>query len=274
MFVFFIRIILKKTNGTVKMEMVVHETPLYNDGRPTAFFRDYIFNTVLATNQRWEENICREIAKNIRNDTDFLDIGANIGLVTLGVAELLKENQHKEYFPPKQVRTFHCVECSIRNINLLKYNTKHLENVQIYPFALSDTFHMANMSENATNTGCDHISLRVEPGKNTNITYDNYTEFSQQNVKTWVPCLTLDMIRHLFTNRVSVVKLDVEGFEYFVLAGGAEWFKEHQPVLIVEIFEQNRSRVFDLLAEYGYDSARRIGNEDYLFTIGGTIGSP
>ena len=222
------------------------------------FFNDYIYKKVVETNEIWEKEICREIVKHLVNDTDFLDIGANIGLTTLGVAKLLNHTE-------KRVRMFHCVECSFRNIVLLRNNTGHLENVCIYPFALSDKTHVANMSENAYNTGCDHISLTIEPDKKTELLYENYSDRCRINTLYFIPCMALDELRHLFTNRVSVVKIDVEGFEYFVLAGGLEWFREHKPVVIIEVFEKNRQKVFSLLADYGYTNNKHLGNEDYLF---------
>ena len=244
--------------------IISHHSTLYDDpGRNLLFFDDYIYKRVVETGQIWEENICREIVKHIVSDTDFLDIGANIGLTTLGVAKLLRNGLKSA--TEKQVRTFHCVECSFRNIHLLRHNTGHLENVCIYPFALSHKTHVANMSENPYNTGCDHISLTIEPDKKTELLYENYSDRSLRDTRYFIPCMALDNLRHLFTNRVSVVKIDVEGFEYFILAGGLEWFREHKPVVIIEVFEKNRQQVFSLLADYGYTLNTHLGNDDYLF---------
>jgi FkbM family methyltransferase len=245
------------------MEIMLYRSTLYNDNEKSLlFFNDYIYKNIVETNQIWEENICREIVKHILFDTDFLDLGANIGLITLGVFKLLKETG-------KQIRTFHCVECSLRNIQLLRHNTGHLENVCIYPFALSNKTQVANMSESAFNTGCDHISLCIEPDKKTEFIYENYSDRCHKNPRIFIPCMTLDNIRHLFTNRVSVVKIDVEGFEYFILAGGLEWFREHKPAIILEVFDRNKQQVFSLLSDYGYTMNKYLGKEDYLFLYSG-----
>ncbi len=60
---------------------------------------------------------------------------------------------------------------------------------------------------------------------------------------------------------VNAVKIDVEGFEYFVLKGGAKIFSKDTPALFMEInydfLKDNHmapADVFELLYGYGYNT--------------------
>ena len=43
-------------------------------------YNDYIMNYVQQKNKLWEEKLCNLIVDNIKNNSEFIDIGANIGL--------------------------------------------------------------------------------------------------------------------------------------------------------------------------------------------------
>jgi hypothetical protein len=61
-------------------------------------------------------------------------------------------------------------------------------------------------------------------------------------------------------NRISLIKIDVEGWEKFVILGGVEHFKRPEsPVLIIEFVDQNTinagytcQELYQLLVSFGY----------------------
>ena len=69
---------------------------------------------------------------------------------------------------------------------------------------------------------------------------------------------------HQFNN-ISVIKIDVEGYEYYVLNGAKDIINKYSPTLIVEIGLDNIDRVLDLLNEMGYIISEVLSNENYVF---------
>ena len=76
--------------------------------------------------------------------------------------------------------------------------------------------------------------------------------------------LPLDFLKDTFTNKISVIKVDIEGLEYHFLIGAKEVILQHRPIIIIEIFKQNKLKVDELLTEYGY-TGNYIGKEDYIY---------
>lgn len=67
---------------------------------------------------------------------------------------------------------------------------------------------------------------------------------------------------------VTFVKIDVEGHEAAVLAGGAAMLAAQRPVLMVEIWKQHMGDVLPILAKLGYAPGVRMRGEfgdNYLF---------
>jgi hypothetical protein len=73
----------------------------------------------------WDEDIVNFIANNLQSGTDFLDIGANIGLITLGVIK-------KANLKNKQINKIHCFECDTQTFNILLKNTINFNNISYY----------------------------------------------------------------------------------------------------------------------------------------------
>jgi FkbM family methyltransferase len=129
-------------------------------------YNDYILNYVINTNLLWEEKICNIIVDNIENNKEFIDIGANIGLISLGVNKIAKENG-------KNISNIHCFECDSRTFRILVDNTNFLTNssVKLYPFALADKSKLCLMSENKYNYGCNFIYNTFDNVNSNNYNY-------------------------------------------------------------------------------------------------------
>ncbi|MEM2128792.1 MAG: FkbM family methyltransferase, partial [Candidatus Methanomethylicaceae archaeon] len=73
---------------------------------------------------------------------------------------------------------------------------------------------------------------------------------NQQFGKCILDARPLDIL--LEGEKVDWVKIDVEGAEYEVLKGLSKTLKNNRSKLIVEVFPQNREKVFELMKEFGY----------------------
>lgn len=84
--------------------------------------------------------------------------------------------------------------------------------------------------------------------------HDN-TEFIGQLIDyspskcTEVPMLTIDQ---LVTNRVDLIKIDVEGMELDVLEGAQASLLRYKPIMLIEVIKTNRQLLQDRLISLGY----------------------
>ena len=78
----------------------------------------------------------------------------------------------------------------------------------------------------------------------------------RQNI---VKVSTLDNVLAKECNDIEVIKIDVEGYEMFVIEGANRILREQQPSLIIEIVDSRQKAKMDSkLAEYGYSSGSLI----------------
>ena len=216
---------------------------------------DYIFKNSLKYNLLWEPEVIDAVNLNIKENSEFIDIGAHIGLITLGVCNNEKINK------------IHSFECDNDNFNFLKYNTQNLHKINLYNFGLADKFKICTMNECKYNTGCNYINSTNDNGNIEELSY-TWTNHSKESFSEKKNCyfnlIPLDSIMHQFNN-ISVIKIDVEGYEYYVLNGAKDIINKYSPTLIVEIGLDNIDRVLDLLNEMGYIISEVLSNENYVF---------
>ena len=109
-------------------ESLIYYSDIYSQNINS--YNDYIFRSSVLKNIYWEENLTNEICKYIENDSDFLDIGSNIGLISLSVKKKLKDNKSN-----KKIKNIHCFECNNDTFKCLKYGPLCSKIVQfICPF--------------------------------------------------------------------------------------------------------------------------------------------
>jgi FkbM family methyltransferase len=238
------------------MSLIIHSN-VYRQSIKTNI--DYIFKHSILQDQLWEADICEYISNLIVDGTDFIDIGANIGLITLGVKLLLLSKN-------KKIRKSHCIECNDETFLSLKHNTISHEDINIYNFALSDKQQLCSMSTNEYNNGCNIIDTTYS-GNDTN-TYHYHHMTSSGFIKksnVFYSAISLDSICNIFTNKVSVIKIDVEGFEYLVLQGAKMFLEKHKPIILIEIFDSEYIKICNLLTENNYTLTHSLGNLNYIF---------
>ncbi len=145
-------------------------------------------------------------------ETDVLDVGANVGAVTLACARMLGVRVRVHAFEPSPV-----------SLPILRRNVvlNRATNVVVHGFGLGERegereFWMERAG--STNTG---LSTFVAEARHKDA----------EVVK--VPMRTLDSMRSAL-RRVSAMKLDTQGNELDVLRGGAALLREHRPALVLE----------------------------------------
>lgn len=153
---------------------------------------DYIGRTIIEVGE-WEPLISRTILKCLRPGDTAIDIGANIGYDSLLMATAVGEKGQVISFEPNPANSYRLLS----NVFLNRLN-----NVCIQTLALSNSL------------GWGNITIEGEYG------HANLRNESTSKKTHRVMTAELDRVLSLDSdNRVRLVKMDIEGFEYNVLQG-------------------------------------------------------
>ena len=164
-----------------------------------------------------------------RPDRTSVDVGANYGIYSY---YMLKYSRACAAFEPYP----HLAELLRRGLG---------DRLQVHEVALSDHSGVAQMTASVTQTGQNTI----EP-----------TNQIQGKVNDPTSIVTLDVpVRQLDEfdlGAVGFIKVDVQGHEEEVIAGGAHTISTHRPAMLIELEEQHRTgsreRVAHWLEDLGY----------------------
>lgn len=181
-----------------------------------------------------EKDFLRFIELIPKKEGIILDIGANIGIMTYHLSKRFSLNY------------IHAIEPVPSNVEILKkiIKQKQLKNVSVHALALGTENSTAKMilpfENNVYFQGLSHI-------KHESITEMNEGKEFEVEMKT---------LNDLFPNKkIIAIKIDVENFEYFVLKGGENLLKTHQPLIYAELWaNENRQKCFDLLSALNYQT--------------------
>lgn len=224
------------------------EFNLYNLAKIN-LYKDSVLSRLIY--EGFEQEEIEFLKKTLNVGDIFIDVGSNIGLFSL-VASKIVGNEGKVI----------CFEPAPSTFSRLEENAKinNLNNIDLRNIGLSDS-----VSE-----------LEFYISKNG---YDAWNSFapSQDNKlenSITVPVSTLDIeLKDVDKTGIKLVKIDVEGWEKFVLRGGKELFMNFNPVVMVEFTEENTfnagysiHEIYDIMTGFGYVWYRIKNNELVLET--------
>ncbi len=179
----------------------------------------------------WEPETFAVLDRFLTPDSDYLDIGAWIGPTVLYGA---RKARHVWCFEPDPTAFRHLAW----NLDL-----NDIHNVSAFGVALSEQFGVARMA-----------SVRGEPGDSTSSLLHDGAHGTDALTIAWDQ---FEAVNDL--SGVSLVKMDIEGAEYFVLPTLLPWLKQQRPAvflslhapLLAEEDRQNDTRaLLDLLNFY------------------------
>lgn len=185
----------------------------------------------------------------IPKNSAVLDIGANIGIMTVHLARSIKNCTVYSFEPmPNNITTFK---------RIVKYFK--LNNVHLFEIALGNTDGEAEMVMPVISSvrmqGLSHVV-------HSSITENNDGERFKVALKK------LDNMEALMneTKHISAIKIDVENFEYFVLDGARALLNKNKPVVYAELWKnENREKCFELFRQLNYTAFIVLGNKMVKF---------
>jgi FkbM family methyltransferase len=188
----------------------------------------------------------------------FVDIGANIGYFSIIASELVGAGGKIYAFEPNQ-DAFALLKKSIK--------MNQITNIECMPFAAGAKSGVVqfNHTRNISRSFLDATT----PSQR-----ENSQDKQAVRAKYAVQVVRLDdYIKIEESKRVRMVKIDAEGFDYYVLQGAVRLLSGRKPDVIIEVQDQtlnkyghNPEDIFDLLYPLGYKayecgSSQQIGVE-------------
>lgn len=163
----------------------------------------------------WDPEV-RFLASLLERGSVVLDIGANVGLVTLPLATRLRD------LGAGRVLAVEPIPVNVERLRRTIDMNSLRDVVDVFPIALSELPGTIEMTKEG-GFGESANAMVVLAGRN------------GSRVSDVVDCMPLDTLaRHAGLDRLDLVKIDVEGFELPVLRGGVNVLRKQRPVVYGE----------------------------------------
>ena len=193
----------------------------------------------IAKNGIYDRYVGDKLKEHIKSDGTILDIGANVGGLSLPFA--------KKYVPLGKVYAF---EPNMNVINQLKKNIEinGLKNIIIVPVALQEN---PSIQEINFNIRQQNEEGRINNGIST-IQENPFFNLKKQNVK----CTTVDkFVDDEKIQKIEFIKIDVEGSEYRVLEGASNTIQRDLPIVVYEF-----SNIIDNMINFPNSKKNKYGD--------------
>lgn len=198
----------------------------------------YLFSIYIIHTLRWnkKERDFLHFLQMIPEEGTILDVGANIGIMSVWFGKKRPKAEIIAFEPMPQ------------NVKALKKVLHHfnIQNVKVVEKALGNS----NGEVEMVMPVLDDVKMQGL----SHVVHESITDFNDgKSVKT--PITRLDDCVELNGkgNKLKAIKLDVENFEYFVLAGAKKLIQRNRPIIYTELWEnENRYKCFELMQAENY----------------------
>jgi FkbM family methyltransferase len=178
-----------------------------------------ILRRILTRGGEYEPDVVALIRDRIDPGRDAIDIGANVGLFTLLLANLVA--------PVGRVLAIEPTEGALAYLYRNVERNHQSDRVVIFEGAVADRRGTATINVIAGMEEYSSIGSMVHPA----IAGKEHRPLS-------VPCETVDHLTERFALRPGFIKIDTEGSEYAVLVGCRRTIEEHRPVILCEAWPE------------------------------------
>tara|TARA_B100000700_G_scaffold94218_1_gene106374 strand:+ start:1726 stop:2469 length:744 start_codon:yes stop_codon:yes gene_type:complete len=240
---------IKNLKQTVKINEIKYIIKNEND----------LIQKSLLNNIQWNNNILFIIGQLIKkfNLKHFLNIGCHIGTVALPISKYIEKVTAIEAYP----LTFEHLEEHIKINNI--------ENIQVFNLAIGDENKKIYFLDN------ENIRIKNNTGGMHVITDDDISNKRlSSNIHSKKYSNEMKKLDDLNISNFDILLADVEGKEYEVLKGGKNKIIKYKPIIIVEIWNNNKrnlesmqttnDEIINYVINLGYKLTKQIG-DNYIF---------
>ena len=240
---------IKNLKQTVKINEIKYIIKNEND----------LIQKSLVNNIQWNNNILFIIGQLIKkfNLKHFLNIGCHIGTVALPISKYIEKVTAIEAYP----LTFEHLEEHIK-INNLK-------NIEVFNLAIGDENKKIYFLDN------ENIRIKNNTGGMHVITDDDISNKRlSSNIHSKKYSNEMKKLDDLNISNFDILLADVEGKEYELLKGGKNKIIKYKPIIIVEIWNNNKrnlesmqttnDEIINYVINLGYKLIKQIG-DNYIF---------
>ncbi len=180
--------------------------------------------------------------KNTLKEGDiFIDVGANIGLYTVVASKFVGKSGTVFSFEPS-TREY---ELLVKNINLNRLN-----NVKLFKLALSNydgeaSFYVGGCGRTGANTLSNKFRSK------SHVIVERIEKIKVNKMDTFFNDINIP--------KITLIKIDVEGHDYYVIEGAQKILQKYKPIIIIEILEEGLKiagsssiQIFSLLKSLNY----------------------
>lgn len=192
------------------------------------FFKKFFFPEGFLLKRRIQRSIKRSdeqeinlVKKFIKSGSDSIDVGVYRGVYSY---EMSKYSEKVHSFEPNPI-IFKYIDKNLK---------KFIKNIHLYNFALSNQNKTINLKIPIRNSNSNKEIFEeyYEMGRATIHNENNFENYENFEIQT----KTIDELS--FDNKISFIKIDVEGHELEVIEGAKNTIKKDKPILLVEIEKQ------------------------------------
>ena len=171
------------------------------------------------------------------HDGLYIDCGA-----AYGIASVSMSHKYKKIL---------ALECDYHNYKLLKENCSYYDNIEIMNVAIGDKEGLVNIQY-----------YKNKPLLSSVLDSRDDRRERPLGVYSNVQMKTIDS---LVNEKVSAIKIDVEGYELNVIKGAMQTLRNNDALCIIECFEKNREVLIKMMSDLEYRYIETLGDCDMVF---------
>lgn len=174
----------------------------------------------------WEPHITKVLNRNLKLDSVFVDVGSNYGWHSI-----LSSSKCKKVYSFEPQKVIHRIQLS----SIIKNN---ITNIEAFNCALGEENKVSEMNP---------------------IEYNSWVNIGDLSVGSGGEKIKIKKMDSIIEDKVDFIKIDVQGYEKYVLLGSKQIIKKYKPAIILEIeshqllrFNYSLENLFSLIRSFGY----------------------
>jgi FkbM family methyltransferase len=216
---------------------------------------------------QWNNEILEYILGKIKEDNlkHFVNIGSHIGTVSLKVSKFIEKVSCIEAYPP----TYKHLCCNIKLNNIQNISTYNVgvgnTKGNIYFMSEEMICPKENINRVKNNSGGMHSFTENDIKNNT-----RSSELCDKKIVG-----KSDLFNSMDIDHFDIMLVDIEGCEYNFLQGGKEKIEKNMPIIIIEIWDnekrrnenmkETREEVIQFILSMNYEMIKQV-DDDFIFS--------